>query len=108
MTHCYLRAMSPIHLKCELRVQTVLLVPAPYLWTPMIDLANMGVRSSMSVVRMAAKLRSFLLFPGQLLNEMSIVDRRIRSTVGARCVPFVRTERNARFFPCPPDVQAHE
>ena len=108
MTHCYLRAMSPIHLKCELRVQTVLLVSASYLFTSMIDLANMGVRSSMSVVRMAAKLESFLLCLRQLLNEMSIVDRRIRSPVGARGVPFVRVERNARFVPCPPDAQAHE
>jgi hypothetical protein len=104
MTHCYLRAMSPIHLKCELRVHTVLPVPAAYYRTPVIDLANMGVRSSTSLVRIAGSF----LFLRQLLDEMFLVDRRIRSPVGARGVPFVRAERNARVFPCPPDAPAHE
>src|SRR5260370_23166457 len=40
----------------------------------------MGVRSSMSAVRILAKLKR-LLFLRQLLNEMFIVNRRIRSSV---------------------------
>ncbi|EIN12484.1 hypothetical protein PUNSTDRAFT_118301 [Punctularia strigosozonata HHB-11173 SS5] len=38
MTHCYLRAMSPIHLKCKCAIT---------------DLGNMGVRASMSISIMA-------------------------------------------------------
>lgn len=44
MTHCYLRAMSPIHIKCKFRVGPISDKP---------DLANMHVRSSMSVSIMA-------------------------------------------------------
>ncbi len=73
----------------------------------MIDLANMGVRSLMSVVRILAKLKR-LLFLRQLLNEMFLVDRRIQSTVGVYGMLFVRPERNARVPPCPPDAPAHE
>lgn len=46
MTHCYLRAMSPIHIKCTFTRRsscTHLILTA--------DLGNMGVRASMSVVR---------------------------------------------------------
>lgn len=39
---------------------------------------------------------------------MPIVDRRIWSLVGARGVPLVWAERNARVFPCPPDSSTHE
>lgn len=62
MTHCYLRAMSPIHLKCELRIHTVLPPRFLTLGAPVPDLANMDVRSSMSVVRMAAKPELFLFY----------------------------------------------
>lgn len=45
MTHCYLRAMSPIHLKCKLPICDFVLIADIVL-----DLGNMGVRASMSVV----------------------------------------------------------
>ena len=48
MTHCYLRAMSPIHVKCEeLFAVTKTGVELRVVLT---DLENMGVRASMSVV----------------------------------------------------------
>jgi hypothetical protein len=65
---------------------------------PVIDLANMSVRSSMSVVRILTKFKR-PLFLRQLLNEMFIVNRRIRSSVGGYGMLFVRPERNARVFP---------
>ena len=49
----------------------MLLVQSPYYRIPVIDLANMGVRSSMSVVRIAVMLESSLLFLCQVLNEVS-------------------------------------
>ncbi|ORY31988.1 hypothetical protein BCR39DRAFT_504567 [Naematelia encephala] len=49
MTHCYLRAMSPIHLKCRFSDVSAFAKPL----TRTSDLGNMGVRSSMSVSIMA-------------------------------------------------------
>jgi light-regulated signal transduction histidine kinase (bacteriophytochrome) len=45
MTHCYLRAMSPIHIKCKPLKEAM-----EYSLTLSADLGNMGVRASMSVV----------------------------------------------------------
>ncbi len=68
MTHCYLRAMSPIHVKCT-SLPTVQL-PRVERSLLDLDLGNMGVRASMSVVcasvpsvgRHLTKLQSIMAF----------------------------------------------
>jgi light-regulated signal transduction histidine kinase (bacteriophytochrome) len=60
MTHCYLRAMSPIHIKCKWSSLLPCIVHGVFragfgdrMLTGPLDLANMHVRSSMSVSIMA-------------------------------------------------------
>lgn len=62
------------------------------------DLANMGVRSSMSIVRSQFRLcfRSFL--------TVLLVYHDIWRSMGLDFVPFLRKSRHACFVPCQADA----
>jgi len=57
MTHCFIRAMSPIHIKCKILPLGDFVHLSK---DTLIDLANMGVRASMSIVRQLLPIISLL------------------------------------------------
>ena len=59
MTHCYLRAMSPIHIQCKYDHG---IYHDDYGALLSLDLANMGVRSSMSIVQYSCITLTPLIF----------------------------------------------
>jgi len=100
MTHCYLRAMSPIHIKC--RRFRPLCGRVTQLGSS--DLENMGVRASMSVVS------ALPCCTRELTTQTAIhtVDYGIWTTLGPCNMPFLRSSWNAGFLPSSTDAEVIE
>lgn len=99
MTHCYLRAMSPIHLKCWYSLIFSMLQLILF-----VDLENMSVRASMSVVSANEPCGAAL----PLMIHDDTVNHRVWSTVGPCSVPFVWAARHASLLPRQTDASSLE
>ncbi len=107
MTHCYLRAMSPIHLKCKLRIHMAFPIPVPYSRALHARSCQHG-RAFVNVCGAYCREAQIVFFLRRLIDAIPLVDRRIWSLVGARCMSLVWAEWNASVLPGPSDAPTHE
>jgi hypothetical protein len=96
MTHCYLRAMSPIHIKCLSSSPEKYCTDISFL----VDLGNMGVRASMSIVSLSLKLFHTRL----LTTKPRLVNRGVQQALGSDHMPLLWKPRNACIVPREADV----